>query len=156
MGKIPEAVDSEDEGSTDDEITSNDVTARIKKNSSIDDYKSNRGSKSNSKDINISDDLDDKDDEFGVKDKDPDFDPDIDVGDYDWTSYTAKKSTKLKTTHSDEDVVTDSASSLISPRSQGIRPQSARIESKKSNSSTYSPKPGFFASNLDSPTRKTT
>merc|ERR1712244_143977 len=75
------------------ELEINDNTSidhhKLKKNSSIDDYAKSRGSKSNSKDINISDDIEDIED-FGVK-QDGSIDLDIDVGDYDWNSFKKKK-----------------------------------------------------------------
>jgi len=68
---------------------------------------------STSKDIQISDDLD-NDNEHGInggKGGGDDFDPDIDVGDYDWNSYAKSK---IKMTQSDEDIPSDSTSRKLS------------------------------------------
>lgn len=154
--------------------TSGDGATRIKKTSSIDNnYAKSRGSKSTSKDIMISEDMDDLDD-FGVNNNgDNDYDPDIDVGDYDWNSYSLKAGkAKLKTTHSDEDITTDTAQKLVSPKDPAVRPQSARVQGRPNAASkgvpfrkgTAEPNPhSFFPSNTNTtmamatkPTRKST
>eukprot|EP01083_Nonionella_stella_P011283 32081_1 len=92
----------EQEGEEDDndsleiaEAKLEDEEVNSKKNSSIDEYTKSRGSKSASKDIVVSDDIEEGLPLAHHKTSD-DYDPDIDVGDYDWNSYSGKTTHKTK------------------------------------------------------------
>ena len=118
---------------------------RTAKHSSIDDYTA-KSSKSTSKDLLIADDIQDDDeaDMFGVgRQPSDDFDPDIDLGDYDWTMYSSKR-LPLNATHSDDtDIVTPEISnskSLLIPKGHDTRPMSAH-----SASNSQKEKVNFFA-----------
>ena len=150
IGSKIEEVDEESDGSLDSnrELELNDNTSdnrRISKHSSIDDY-TKVGSKSNSKDISLASDVyGDNDSLFspGNQSVATDFDPDIDVGDYDWNSYVNRTTLQPTETQSDDDNASSSKLDSLSPKSQEIRPQSARTPSPQNKS----PPKGFFEPN---------
>merc|ERR1712157_341990 len=148
-------VDEESDNSLDsnNELELNDNTSdnrRTSKHSSIDDY-TKVGSKSNSKDVGLL--ADDNDSLFspGNQSVATDYDPDIDVGDYDWASYGNRTST-LQVTETQSDDENNSKLDSLSPKSQEVRPQSARTPSPPSKGKKGGAK--FFAANKKSPTQK--
>jgi len=123
-------VDEESDNSSDDELEINDNTSdnrRVSKHSSIDSY-TKVGSKSNSKDIGL---MADDDIVFspGNQSIGTDFDPDIDVADYEWTSYGKKTTLQPTEAHSDD----DNSMCSLTPKFKEKRPQSARTPSPQNN-----------------------
>merc|ERR1712083_479004 len=135
--------ESDDSLDSDQELELNDNTSdnrRISKHSSIDDY-TKVGSKSNSKDIGLIADAD-QDNDGLFSPVGTDYDPDIDVGDYDWTTYNSK-ALQVTEAHSDEENNSSKLGSL-SPKSQEVRPQSARTPSPQNKDQKEQK---FFAAN---------
>merc|ERR1712228_784775 len=145
--KIDE-VDEESDDSLDSnhELEINDNTSdnrRVSKHSSIDSY-TKVGSKSNSKDISLI--------APGNQSVGTDFDPDIDVADYEWTSYGTKTTLQPTEAHSDYDNVGSNKLESLSPKNKGKRPQSARTPSPQNKNKKN--EKGFFAPNKKSAAQK--
>merc|ERR1712154_157532 len=151
LGPKIDEVDEESDDFMDSnpEIELNDTTShnrRTSKHSSIDDY-TKVGSKSNSKDIGLITDIDPENDALfspGNQSVATDYDPDIDVGDYDWTSYGNRDTCPLPPTeiHSDDDNASIHKANSLSPKEQKMRPQSARTPSPAAKDEK-----GFFGPN---------